>query len=75
MLREILFNATIPGAYINAVNASNERNRRARRHPNDDRMLDKSAGVRKSVWAALWVKLVSRFSRRAQADACQTPAE
>lgn len=72
MLREILFNATIPGAYINAVNASNERDRR---HPNDDRMLDKSAGVRKSVWAALWVKLVSRFSRRAQADACQTPAE
>lgn len=72
MLREIPFNATIPGAYINAVNASNERDRR---HPNDDRMLDKSAGVRKSVWAALWVKLVSRFSRRAQADACQTPAE
>lgn len=72
MLREILFNATIRGAYINAVNASNERDRR---HPNDDRMLDKSAGVRKSVWAALWVKLVSRFSRRAQADACQTPAE
>ena len=75
MLHEILYNATTPGAYTNAVNAAKERERQSRRHANDDRRLDKSVGVHRSVRAALWAKLVSRFSRRAQAGACQTPAE
>ncbi len=63
MLHEILFNATIPGACINAVDATKERDRACKRHPAGKRVGNKP--TKAPLWAgpAIWVKFISQFSR------------
>lgn len=75
MLHDILFNATIPGACMNAVNAAQERNRQNERYRHKERASDKSTGLRRSRLAAVWAIFVSRFRHPAQDDPCHTPAE
>ena len=75
MLHEILFNATIPGACMNAVRAANERDRQSKRHPNDERRSANPAETRASRRATVWAKIVSLFSSPTHGGAGQTPAE
>lgn len=75
MLHEILFNATIPGACMNAVQAAKERDRQSKRHSYDERRSGNLAKKRSWRRATVWAKLVSLFSRPAQGGADQTPAE
>ncbi len=60
---EILFNATVPGACINAVYAAEERERQNKQHRHDNLALDKSGSAQTSRLANSWAKLISLFDR------------
>ncbi len=75
MLHEILFNATIPGAYVNAMRAAEEQEQRSKRHRRDKLEFDCSDDSPKSRRAAAWARLSSLFHRRARVSAGQAPAE
>jgi len=62
MLHEILFNATVPGACMNAVQASKERDRQSKRHHRNDREIKDPDAAMASRRATVWARLFSRFS-------------
>ena len=75
MLHEILFNATIPGAYMNAMQAAKERDHQNKHLLYDERRSRKPAEKRLPRGATVWAKFVSLFSCLAHGGAGQTPAE
>ncbi len=60
---EILFNATVPGACINAVYAAEERERQNKQHRHDECEFDKPGIVQTSRLANSRGKLISLFDR------------
>ncbi|MDW4551062.1 hypothetical protein R5H32_17000 [Defluviimonas sp. D31] len=75
MLHEILYNATVPGAFMNALDAAKERDRQNKRYLTNDRRFEKSVAGRASRRATFWARIRSLYIRPAQGDVSQMPAE